>query len=378
MINRYAVVVVLIVFLMGGSVHGQITITSQQFPKNGDTLVMASDNLPSGLNIPGPGENREWILGNLEAPFATRLMFLQASEGLGAEYFPGASLVSKLENGIEAYYKIENGKFVFLGTYGEDPLQFGLKLAIDYGSGMVDRKAPLNFGDEYSSSSEARVPFSADDLPPEVLDQLPVVPDSLRINIRTKREVAVDGWGIIHIPGGSYEVLRERRTEERTVELEAKIGFLPWFDITGLLPDNDFLGALNSVSYHFISDEEKEPIAEIFLNADESQVLRVLYKGDDFVTNVKDPRALKPGVYAYPNPAIVNVRFEFTNLPAGDYELRIFNILAAEVWSQRYYVDGLKTVKADISNLRKGTYLYSLINSEGKTLVTRRLVVLRP
>ena len=378
MTHLYSVIGFSMFFFACGVLPAQITISGDQFPKSGDTLVVATDNLPGEVSVPPAGTNQEWMLGNLQAPFASRVLFLDAAEGEGFESFPGADLVAKIAEGVEGYYREEDGEFIFLGTFGRDPLELGVDLAVDFGAGLVERKAPLRYGDTYESSSSAEVPFSADDLPQEVLDQLPIVPDSLKVLIVTERKVVVDGWGTMHIPGGSYEVLREKRTETRTVNLEAKIGFLPWFDITGMLPENDFLGDLNSVSYHFISDVEKEAIAEFFLNSDESELQRVLYKGDDFVTNVRDVAGSKPGVYAYPNPAIVNVRFEFTNLPPGDYDVKIYDILAAEVWSQRYYISGAKTIKADISNLRKGTYLYSLVDSSGKTLVTRRLVVLRP
>ncbi len=375
---RYALVIALLGVIFNRETTAQITITSAQFPEAGDTLVVASDNLPESSAVPRGGENQEWMLGNLQAPFATRVLFKNAAEGAGAASFPEADLVAELAEGLEGYYKIEDGAFIYLGSYGEDPLEFGLELAVNFGEGLIERKAPLKFGDEFESSSSAEVRFSADDLPQEVLDELPVVPDSLKIIIETTRSVKVDGWGTMFIPGGSYDVLREKRTESREVKLEARIGFLPWFDITDLIPENDFLGNLDAVSYHFMNDVEKEPIAEFYLNGDESELLRVLYKGADFITNVKGINHLKPGVYAFPNPAIVNVRFEFTNLPAGDYDLRIYNILANEVWAERYYISGSKTVKADISNLRKGTYLYSLIDSKGKTLGTRRLVVLRP
>lgn len=83
-------------------------------------------------------------------------------------------------------------------------------------------------------------------------------------------------------------------------------------------------------------------------------------------------------MYAFPNPAIVNVRFEFTNLIPGNYKVSIFNILGAEVWKNYYYISGQRIEKVDISNLRKGTYLYSLQDDRGKTIATKRLVVVRP
>ena len=88
--------------------------------------------------------------------------------------------------------------------------------------------------------------------------------------------------------------------------------------------------------------------------------------------------SVRPGVYAYPNPAIVNVRFDFKGLNPGSYKVALYDILANEVWSANYQISGDLTKRADIGHLPKGTYFYRLINERGQTLGTKRLVVLRP
>ena len=83
-------------------------------------------------------------------------------------------------------------------------------------------------------------------------------------------------------------------------------------------------------------------------------------------------------VYAFPNPAIVNVRFEFSNLPKDTYNLTIYNIIGEQLWNKRYSIDRNLMDKVDVSFLRKGTYLYSLSNAEGRIITTKRLVIVRP
>ena len=87
----------------------------------------------------------------------------------------------------------------------------------------------------------------------------------------------------------------------------------------------------------------------------------------------------KPNIYAYPNPAIDQVRFDILNIPKGKYDLNIYNILGVKVWSNNYdFRNSVDTIQLDVNNFKKGTYLYSLVNEKGKTLATRRLVILRP
>ena len=67
------------------------------------------------------------------------------------------------------------------------------------------------------------------------------------------------------------------------------------------------------------------------------------------------------------------------NVPSGKYDLKIYNILGVEVWSQNYqFQNATDTVLLDVSDFKKGTYLYSLVNQKGKRIATRRLIILRP
>ncbi len=359
-------------------VFAQITITNQSFPTVGDTLRLAIDNLPSNIPITPGGADLRWDFTSLQSPFTRQIVVRPTSESQHLERFPGANQFTPLSNESEAYYKKNNGSYQMLGLYGEDPFNFGIRVATRFNPPIIERRAPMKYHDENRSESAFTFAFSADDLPDAILDQLPITPDSIRVRIKTERFDKVDAWGKLTIPGDIYNVLREKRTEIREARLDAKIGFFGWQDITDLIPNSDMVGIDTTVSYHFFSNEVKEPIAVVTLDKQEAKAIRVEYKANDLVTDVQNVQSLKPGVYAFPNPAIVNVRFEFSNLNPGNYKLTIFSIIGTEVWSQRYYVNGHRIEKVDISSLRKGTYLYSLQDERGKTITTKRLVVVRP
>lgn len=356
--------------------EAQISLTSDQFPADNDVLILAVDNLPNVSIIPEAGENRSWQLGNLQAPFARRMTFENAANGLGYSFFREADLMANIAEGVEAYYKINNAAFIFLGTYGEDPFNLGFKVPLKYENGLVDRIAPLNYGDTFESTGSVFYAFDAEDLPQAILDQLPIVPDSLRIRMQTSRNSVIDGWGTLLIPGGSYDVLRENRTEVTSLRLDAKVGFLPWIDVTEFIPQSDQLRDVALKSFHFLNNTVKEPIAVVYATADGDRIARVEFKGDALVTNIGFNKVLKPGVYAYPNPAIANVRFEFKNLTPGNYRVAIYDILANEVWSKSYQINGDVTKMVDISNITRGTYIYRLTNEKGEHLSTRRIIIL--
>ncbi|MDV7394326.1 hypothetical protein RZS08_23290, partial [Arthrospira platensis SPKY1] len=133
------------------------------------------------------------------------------------------------------------------------------------------------------------VPFSADDVPGGILNNLPITPDSLRIRINTQRTDEVDAWGTLTIPGGIYDVLREKRTELRQTRIDAKIGFFPaWVDVTDIfveLLSLPGLGSLTQESYYFWSNEALEPIAVLSLSPATGEVQSVEYKANNISTN---------------------------------------------------------------------------------------------
>ncbi len=375
-------IVLFLLSLVPFALSAQIIVQQATLPQIGDTLRTAVDNLPGNISLTPIGANQRWDFTSLQSPFTRQTVVRPASEGQYASKFPIASMLIQLNDNAEAYYRSTNtsiqSTFQLVGFYGKDPLGFGMQVLTRFTPPMVERRAPLKYKDNNRVESSILLPFSADDLPNEILDQLPITPDSLRIRIAIERRDVVDAWGKITIPGGIYDVLREKRTEIKETRVDAKLSFFPWQDITGLIPNSELAGKDTTVYYYFFSNETKEPIAIVTMDRDEKRAIRVEYRAGDITTDVQNVKSLKPGVYAFPNPAIVNVRFEFSNLPAGDYKLTIYNILGAMVWSQRYYINGQRIEKVDISNLRKGTYLYSLQNNEGKTIATKRLVVVRP
>ena len=359
----------------------QITVTNEVFPMAGDTLFMAVDNLPSNISITPPGGDQNWEFSSLQAPFTRKSIVRPASESEASGEFPAAELVIDLGNNAEGFLNVTANEVELIGFHGEDPIGQGVMITTRIDPPIVQQRAPINFFDIHQTESAINLPISADDIPGNLLDQLPISPDSIRVRIATDRLDVVDGWGTLSLPDGTYDVLREKRITITETRLDAKIGFLNWQDITDIaiqLLGIEELGKDTTVTYHFFSNDAKETIAVLTMDNAEQNVINVEYKSNDIATNVQSVSALKPGVYAYPNPAIIDVRFEFSNLDQGQYQLKIYNILGVEVWSKEYYINGHHTEKVDIGNLRKGTYLYSLINEKGKILTTRRLIVVRP
>lgn len=364
---------------LASMVQAQITVTSAYFPAIGDTLKTGTDNLPSGIDLGNPGGPQTWNFSSLQAPFTNNTAYLNAEDGGAFSSFLSSDLMVELPGQSEAYYNLTANKLEYLGYYGTDPIGLGINLVVRYSPPLVERRAPLNYQNVYESTANLLLPFSADDIPGGFLDSLPISPDSFRIRVNIVRSDEVDAFGTLIIPNGSYEVLRVKRIDVNQTRLDAKLPFISWQDVTDLIPENPLLGELTTQSYFYYSNQSKEPIAVVTVNPDTGAPTRVEYKvGDEVINSSFALSNQQPSLMAFPNPSYGDVRFDFQNLRPGNYTIKIYNILGQEVWEKDIWVSGVKSYRADLGSLRKGTYLYSLVDSRGKTLATKRLMIVTP
>lgn len=368
------------------SAYSQITVTSATFPTQGDTFHIALDDAPLGLNVATPpGGNQLWDFSNLQIASSSEIVFRPASAGLNWMSYPGADLVVIGQAG-ETYYNVTNNKVEILGYAGVDPTGFGIDVKTKFSPALIERRSPLNFFDINNLSSSLNLTFPTNQPPfDSIFSNIPINIDSIRVHITTQRSDVVDGWGNCIIPGGQYQVLRQKRTDYTTTGIDLYVllfpGFGNWVDLATLTGGGglgNFVGTDTTITYHFYSGTEKEEIAVAAMSNDLSTVQSVQFK-NVMTTDVVDSNS--PGsanIQAHPNPAVEWVRFDCTNLPQDDYTLKIFNIVGKVVWKENYALSGNKSIKLQLEEFKKGTYLYSLLDSKGNTIGTKRLVVLKP
>lgn len=362
------------------STHAQITVTSATFPAVGDTLRYVRVFTPtlSGLITP-PGGGQIWDFTGLGSDETLETVYQPSSAGQNTGQFPGAETVVIGTSG-ESYYNITNSKFELLGYAGGDPANLGVDVLAKFAPPLAERLSPLNFFDINQQTTDLSLPFSLDALPDSLVANIPGAQfvDSIRVRINYQRLGVVDGWGTLMIPGGQYPVLREKRTEYTTTALDVH-SFLGWINIpVGSGGITNFIGTDTAVIYRYFSNTEKEEIAVVTTNADQSTVESVRYKNNS-TTAVHFVNA--PGtatIQAYPNPATEWVRFDCSNLPADDYTLKIFSIIGKEIWKNTYTLSGNKSIRLELDDFKKGTYFYSLEDKKGNIIGTKRLVVVKP
>ena len=367
----------LAVFFHFSSVFAQPIIQNTILPKIGDTLLMASDNLPEGIAVfPHKGE-QVWDFMDLHSAFSKKIEVAKVAQYKGTTAFKAADIVMEDLLGRKNYYHLHKNELKLIGITGVDPYNLGMQVSLSYQPAFSILKTPLAYGDIANDSGRYACELSANELPISLLYSLPVLPDSLRFISTVETSKEIDAYGHLVLPDNSFEVLRERRITATKTRLEVKVGVFPWRDITDEFYSSLFPKETVQLSYHFYSNETILPVAEVLMKPDGINAESIAYKVTD-PTSTTHNTSSQPDIYAYPNPAINEVRFEFSNLPPANYSLKIFNILGMEMQQETYMLSGFSTIKWDVSTLRKGTYLYSLTKEDGKTIATRRLMVIRP
>lgn len=359
----------------------QITLSGDDyFPVVGDTLVTATATAATGVMITAPGGDQSWDFSALESAFMSTRIIQPVSDAPNPDAFPGANAYIAQQVAGNGFYRSNSESFSIIGFEGEDPLGQGIEVETPFTPPYVERWGSLEFFDINSLNSALTITVATDDIPGNIFDDLPVSPDSIRVRVVIDRTDLVDGWGAMTIPGGTYDVLREKRTEIRDIRLDAKVSILPWVDVTDIAIDAlpiDALGIDTTVTYQFWSNEAKEPIVTINTNVNEDAITSVEYKYNDVVNPVFNlPKS--PEVSVFPNPAINQAKIQFFDMEEGNYQLDIFNLTGRSVMTEKYHITGNTTKILQLSHLSKGMYIYLLSDETGKRIATRRLIVAKP
>jgi hypothetical protein len=389
--------IVLLFSLMLGSwafAKAQITLTNASFPVANDSLQTSTDLTVSNIKIAKNGVNQVWDFRTLNATGLDVIYVKNASEGKSFAKFPNAELIEK-RGTLEYYINVTATNYEEIGVDGATPEFFNIPATTNINPARIVRRAPLNFFDLNNTSTATTISIPLSALPDTLLGQLGQLTsliDSIRVKFSGTRTDLVDGYGTVKLPIGDFEVLREKRINYTQSDIEARLKLTKsWINLStfiggGQLPPaiNNFLGKDTTFTYNFYSNAAKEPIAIATMsNSDNTQATEIAYK------NIRKPVATKdepfsdptvntrPDIKAMPNPAIDIVNFELTNLQSGNYTIKIYNLLGSVVWEEQHVVVGSKTVRLDTNNLKKGTYLYSLSDSKGRILSTKRLIVLK-
>lgn len=333
-----------------------------------DTMYYANEYLPEHVTLTPPGPGQIWDFRSLRAPYAISRRILVTGERDNATY-------AQLVNGKQpdAILKLNGSSSQIVQIIEDNPVCPTRRLTYT----LIPAKKPFYngiLGGTYNYNGKMQAVFS---WPRDInCKWIPVdLPDSCRITYTIVEDIVVDGEGTIYMPTEVSPVYRQHVNQKRTVKIETKKGS-QWKDVTSQVP------GLQQITYQeslrFVSSDSGIPLADVEIK-DDFRPVRVEFKTHPLVTRIFPSEPTRPDIFAYPNPSFDVVRFQMTDLLYGKYRLKIFNILGVPVKEIEIDVDDPReTITLDLGDLQRGTYLYRLQDAFGRTIKTKRVVLIQP
>ncbi len=178
----------------------QITVTSNNLPSIGDTVITAYDN---NTFLPGPsGSNLNWDFSSAAGPPEMLLSFIDPLSTPYPSTFPASNICVKLDSAMYYYLnKSVNG----LAAVGF------VDAGMVYPYNKMLLPASINYLDTITNTD---VLFEFDTLitppAPSVFAGIfgPYTIDSVKIIVGNTQQYIVDGWGQVQIPNGAFDALR--------------------------------------------------------------------------------------------------------------------------------------------------------------------------
>ena len=355
----------------------QIIVTNATFPDAGDTLKTATDLSPEGIVITASGGPQVWDFSSLTPSTRTETVFRLAVEGSAHANFPGADLVTISDVGAEVYYSKSNSIFAILGITGEG-LGGGFPVEADfkYNPPYVERKAPLTFFDVDNFTSNATVSLPTSTIPSEIFDSLGIPTglfDSIRIRLDFHRILVAEGYGSVTIPGGTYEVLRQKETVITSTGIDVHT-LLGWIDIGVLLGGAFEFPTDTTITFNFLSNTEKEPIAVVTVDSTGFNAVQVEYKDNGIPSAINPVTGETISVTVSPNPFVDHVTFELKNAVPGNYSLRLYDLNGKQIFTKPF---SSNQEMISLGSYSEGMYLYNVVDTNGQVLGIGKLLKAR-
>lgn len=333
-----------------------------------DTSYYGMDYLPEGIRVSVSGPAQSWNFRSLKAPYAIARRVVVSSEREGVTY---ANLIHG--NQTEAILEVKSKNSEVIQIMDENPVCRGGRLTYTLTPTM---KPFFNgvLGEQFTYRGRMNAVFA---WPRNMScswnpNQLP---DSCRVTYVYTEEAVVDGEGTLYLPSESNQAFRHRVEIRRALQIEIKNGSV-WKNVTQSVPGVRLLTSRSLLRY--VASATGLMLAEIELQ-DGMVPLSVLFKTHPMLTRIFPEEPGKPDVFAFPNPSYDVVRFQFSDLIHGTYTLKIFNILGVPLRETQVIVDHRrKTIALDLSDLQRGTYLFRLQDKNGRTIKTKRILLIQP
>ncbi len=348
-------------------------------PDIGDSMFCLVDRIPQNVMIDEEGEQSLYDVSLMRAPFLRSKAVISLENSSARNHFEDANLVVKSYDNREIYYRRDGNLLYKLGEYGFFMNNRFVPAIVRFSEPIPIAQYPLRLGNRRESSSSASVIFPVQYLHTTIQSQFPIVADSVRVDFEIKDFWDIDGSGSLKYVITYDDVVRQFHRREFKYEFFLRVGDKPWQNFTSYMDLVKLFGPSTVYNINFFSEELALPISSVEVNSLDREPVFLEYHVREHLNRYnREPVVSEPDIYAFPNPAFSVLNVELNNLKPGKYKVIIYDILGREKYRTSVDYISDKTIQIEVGNFEKGPYLYALVDSYGRRMITKRLTVMKP
>lgn len=379
-LNYYLFILLLISWELS---MGQHTISDKILPAEGDTIYFVStpDRIPE--HMMDKNSAGVWDYNILNVPFVGIEEYRSAHKGSHASKFETADLVLKKLNGEEQYFKIEKGALYMLGEILSSSANKKSYFVVKFSKPKLMVKTPLKINQIDKREELISIVAKRSNLTENWQKYFPSEIDSISWEIHRKIECEAKDAGYLTINGEGHQVQLSESKVQSSYKIKIKYkGTKSWInfplesfkwpvELKNLWFSNDYIERI------FYSENFKGPLLSYRISGDGSQS-DIAFQIKDLSKDVPYFQLEKSAIISFPNPSFGTVYFSLVNYPPDFYKLEVYNIIGKVLYRQTL-TDGINNrYRVDLGHLRKGTYMYSILDNKGNKLTTKRFVLVTP
>lgn len=329
----------------------QIIVDQSDFMPVSRLFVMGFDTLPA--NVGNAGANQTWNFSSLQANLTDSMVTADPAWTPYPGLFPGSNVALLAPAGTFYYQYMRNDNTGFylngmVTTSGANPDLTTYTPPAKY------FKWPMNYLDSFADSGVYVSVYTS---------VVPSGTDTSRYIRHYRDQNLVDGWGQIITPLGTFNCLRQKKTEQST---DSSFYYNSQFGTWSLT----YTGTMSTITYDWLSD-----------NASTGFMLAsVVYSGQQYsgtywlkgvATGMEE---LKNGtdVSLYPNPADDHLSIQFKEW--GHYRVEIYNQVGARIMEETTFANEFLL---DTRSFAGGLYIVKILDVDRGRTVSRKVLLAR-
>jgi hypothetical protein len=364
-----------LIFLICSFVFGQNY--SDALPKLGDEQYSCEHLTKVESFMVDFGRKDFWDFNYLTSYWAIKESYVSPKTSKYAKLFPNATLVVLKSLDEEEFFKAKDGSLFSLGKIKFVNYRSKNFEIIRYLPEKRVLTTSKKMGMSYENNYTTHVKISRVELVPEYQAMM-LEYDSLHIEIAVKESVKISDEGQLiysnttkaaqkhEVSSSSIFKVRGKRKNEKTWTLINK------FD-SSVLPEelSSLYKGPKTTRVDYISPSFKG----VALSYDNTNKLisKINYQDIEPSPYMKNISFDTYDVIVSPNPTTGNIALRLFNHPFDNYTLEIYNLIGKKVFTKTFTKKDGRNLKADISTLKRGTYMFSLIDNKGKKMMTKRI-----